>query len=130
MPDLYWDDIVIVRQPLIGPWKIVEIHTGATYSPPPNIKHQMAQTWYKLRKLKHNVGPLNGQASEGMLFKAFALATMNPNGPEGSTFLHLSPESYARELLGISTEYKQTPRKSALKNPVRKPVKRRYDEYD
>jgi len=90
-----------VKQPIFGGWKIIENISGAVYTPNGDMKHQMAQTWYKLRKLKRNVGPLNGQASEGLLFRAFALATMNPNGPEGSTFLHLSPDSYARELLGI-----------------------------
>jgi hypothetical protein len=100
MPVLYSDHEVTVKQPLIGGWKIIDEVSGAVFSPNAEIKHKMAQTWFKLRRMKKQVGQLQGDAGEATLFKAFANATMRPQ-LDGQSFLLLSPESYARALLGL-----------------------------
>jgi hypothetical protein len=94
MPKVFENDILIVKQGWIGPWRVVDKRSGATVAPDMDLKVKLGLTWPKVRR-RHGVPPDLRLAAENYMFFSFGLAAIQPNGPVADLFRATEPDELA-----------------------------------
>ena len=98
MPVLYEDELFIVKQSWLGPWRVVNKSSGATIAPELILQEKVGLVWPKIRG-NRELEPRFRRFCEDVMMQSFAIAAIEPRGPLAQMFEMLDPKEIAEAMI-------------------------------